>query len=452
MRVRRQRFNSTSTGLLPRSFRCIDWMSRAFCLALLLMYSTMIQAQTTVQLSSITERTGPKASLGIPFADGFKDYFQLLNLRDGGIGGAQIVVDECEAGSDATTFNECYAAASKRGTLAYSSWSAANAHALTVKTHADQIPFLSAGQGPSVAAVGQQFPWTFAYPLTPWSQLSAMLAYINTVSDLRNQTIGFLFPDTEYGNEPLALLEAFSKAFDFKIAQYPTRIEDVSDQSLQWFHVRKGQPDWIIIWDDGAMISTAIKQAINIRFPKDRLIGNALSGSTANLKSMGKKANGYLAVNYTAIGQDIPAIQQLLKQQLDAGSITAISRDQVGSVMYNRGVLSAVILAEAIAVAQTKAGTAQIERADLRYGLENFRLSKARLTTLGLTGFSSEITGSCTDHEGGGTVYIQQWDGSNWQQRSDEIEPMRAFARSKLQNAAAAFIAQNPGWVGQSCP
>ena len=39
---------------------------------------------------NMSYRTGPYAANGIPYADGFADYFTLLNERDGGIGGQRI--------------------------------------------------------------------------------------------------------------------------------------------------------------------------------------------------------------------------------------------------------------------------------------------------------------------------------------------------------------------------
>ena len=47
---------------------------------------------------SLSYRTGPYAANGIPFADGYADYFTLLNERDGGIGGEMIKMIECETG------------------------------------------------------------------------------------------------------------------------------------------------------------------------------------------------------------------------------------------------------------------------------------------------------------------------------------------------------------------
>ena len=43
---------------------------------------------------SLSYRTGPYAAGGIPFADGYSDYFTMINERDGGIGGVMARVLE----------------------------------------------------------------------------------------------------------------------------------------------------------------------------------------------------------------------------------------------------------------------------------------------------------------------------------------------------------------------
>src|SRR6185369_8955372 len=50
----------------------------------------------------------PYAPSGIPIANGFKDYFTLLNERDGGIEGVKIVSEECETQYDTKQGVECY--------------------------------------------------------------------------------------------------------------------------------------------------------------------------------------------------------------------------------------------------------------------------------------------------------------------------------------------------------
>ena len=46
------------------------------------------EAQNTIYVPLLTYRTGPFAGSGIPIANGMNDYLQMLNERDGGIGGA----------------------------------------------------------------------------------------------------------------------------------------------------------------------------------------------------------------------------------------------------------------------------------------------------------------------------------------------------------------------------
>src|SRR5438309_8468525 len=53
-------------------------------------------------------RTGPYAPSGIPIADGFVDYFTLLNERDGGLNGVKLAWEECETQYDNKQGVECY--------------------------------------------------------------------------------------------------------------------------------------------------------------------------------------------------------------------------------------------------------------------------------------------------------------------------------------------------------
>src|SRR5213079_2817254 len=53
-------------------------------------------------------RTGPYAPSGIPIANGFVDYFTLLNERDGGINGVKLTWEECETQYKTDLGVECY--------------------------------------------------------------------------------------------------------------------------------------------------------------------------------------------------------------------------------------------------------------------------------------------------------------------------------------------------------
>ncbi|MBX2884679.1 MAG: ABC transporter substrate-binding protein, partial [Granulosicoccus sp.] len=47
------------------------------------------QANESMYMPSLSYRTGPFAGGGTPFADGYADYFNMLNERDGGINGVK---------------------------------------------------------------------------------------------------------------------------------------------------------------------------------------------------------------------------------------------------------------------------------------------------------------------------------------------------------------------------
>src|SRR3546814_11371804 len=56
-------------------------------------YAASAQEQV---IPSMVYRTGPYAPSGIPVADGFSDYVNLINERDGGLNGVKLRVEECE--------------------------------------------------------------------------------------------------------------------------------------------------------------------------------------------------------------------------------------------------------------------------------------------------------------------------------------------------------------------
>lgn len=407
-------------------------------------------AEDTLFIPSLTYRTGPFAAGGTPFANGFADYFNMLNERDGGIGGAKVVIEECETAYNAQKGVECYEATKGKGALVYNPLSTGITLQLIPKAPIDQIPVLSMGYGLSAAAVGEKFPWTFTYPTSYWSQLSSILRYIDANGGLKGKKIGYIYLDVGYGKEPIPLLEKLAPQLGFEWVGFPVAGKDMQNQSATWLNVRKERPDWMIMWGWGAMNATAVKEAAKIRFPLDKFIGNWWAGAHADLAPVGEAGKGYKAANFSGIGTNFPALQDVIKHVVDAGKSQA-KKEDVGNVLYNRGLYNAVIVAEGIRAAQEKTGKKSITGADLRVGLESFDLSDARMEELGLKDFAAALKGSCADHESGGSVFIQQWNGSDWERVSDLIAPMSDVVNPLLEEAADKYVADKPDWKTQTC-
>ena len=70
--------------------------------------SALAQDGGSIFIPLLVYRTGPYAPSGIPIANGFVDYFTLVNERDGGINGVKIAWEECETQYDTKQGVECY--------------------------------------------------------------------------------------------------------------------------------------------------------------------------------------------------------------------------------------------------------------------------------------------------------------------------------------------------------
>ena len=70
---------------------------------------------------------------------------------------------------------------------------------------------------------------------------------------------------------------------------------------------------------------------------------------------------------------------------------------------------------------------------------ENLTISEARLKELGAAGFMQPLHVTCLDHEGGGAVKFQQWDGKQWKVITDWIQPDKQLVRGMIETSAAAY-------------
>ena len=412
------------------------------------------RAEDALYIPLLTYRTGPFASSGIPSANGMHDYLEMLNERDGGVGGVRLAIEECETGYNSQKGVECYERTKVKGPLVYNPASTGITLQLIPKASVDHIPVLSMAYGLSAAAVGRTFPWIFNPPDTYWDGLSAMVTYIGEkeggLDKLQGKKIGYIYLDAGYGREPLPLLDLLAAKFGFTTAKYPVDPKQMQDQSAQWLNVRRDRPDWVLMWGWGAMNPTAIKEAAKVRFPMDRFIGNWWAAGDDDARPAGEGGKGYLSLGFTVAGTDFPAVQDILKYVVDRGKSQVHQRSEVGENLYNRSVVGAALVAEAIATAQRLTGKKVIDAADMRRGLENLNLSDARLKELGLSGMTHPIRISCDDHSGAHEVYMQAWDGTRWQAASGWFPPMRDLVRPMLEQAAQDYAKANQPWPART--
>lgn len=406
------------------------------------------QASADTYIPLFTYRTGPFATSGIPIANGLHDYFAMLNARDGGIGGSKIVMEECETGYKNEKGVECYESLKNKKPAVITPYSTGITLALIPKAAVDHIPVLSMAYGLSASAVGKDFPWIFNPPSSYWDGLSIIIRYIGGkeggLDKLKGKTIGYIYFDGGYGLEPIPLLEQLGKDYGFDVKKYPVPPAQMQNQSSLWLSVRRDRPDYMIIWGWGAMNPTAVQEAAKTGYPMDHFIGIWWSGSEDDARPAGAGGKGYLSLNFNAVGKNFAVFKDIEKFVIGKDSQT--KPEQVGENFYNRGVLNAVVIAEAIRNAQKVTGKKDITGDEMRRGLESLQISAARWKEIGLEGFAAPMSVTCEDHNGHNSAYVQQWDGTKWVKISDWIAPMKDKVIPLIDKAAADYVSKNTGW------
>ena len=405
-------------------------------------------AQDSVYVPLFTYRTGSFAGSGIPIADGMHDYLEMLNQRDGGIGGVKLVIEECETGYDTKKGVECYESVKGKNPVVVNPWSTGITLPLIPRAAVDKIPILSMAYGLSASARGDIFPWVFNPPNTYWDGASMILKYIaekeGGLDKLKGKKIGYIHLDASFGKEPIPLLEQLSKDLGFELKMYPVAAQDMQNQSSQWLSVRRDRPDWMILYGWGALNSTAVKEAVRVGYPMDKFL-SVWWPSEDDARGGGAGAKGFKTLNWHGVGANYPAVQDIQKYVVDKG-LSKAPKDKVGEVLYDRGVYNSMLIAEGIRNAQKVTGKKVVTGEDVRRGLETINLDAARLKELGLEGFTAPIALSCNDHNGHRAAFLQEWDGAKWVKITDPIEPMTDRVREQLDAAAKDYAEKNTGW------
>lgn len=398
-------------------------------------------------------RTGPYAPNGIPLADGFIDYFQLVNTRDGGVNGVKLSWEECETQYNNDRGVECYERLKNQGSTGASvvnPYSTGITYALIERATADDIPVHSMGYGRADASDGTVFPYVFTAPITYWAGADVMVQYAKEQEggSLQGKKIALVYHDSAYGKEPITTLERLATEEGYDLSLFPVAHPGL-EQKATWLQIgRQVRPDYVFMWGWGVMNSTAIKEAAAVGFPMERFIGIWWSGAEADVEPAGAQAKGYKSLNITGVGTDAPIFEDIQAMHDDGDGLADPAN--IGTVLYNRAIVNGFMFTEAMRAAQAEFGEQPLTGEQIQWGFEHLDITQERIDEAGLSGLMSPMKLSCSDHEGGGSAVIQQWDGEQWNAITDFIEPNRGELRAAYEKSAAQY-AEEKGITPRDC-
>jgi branched-chain amino acid transport system substrate-binding protein len=404
-------------------------------------------AQNEQFIPGLVYRTGAYAPNGIPFADGVADYIAMLNARDGGINGVKITFEECETGYATDRGVECYERLkghAPTGASYFSPLSTGITFALTEKAPGDKIPLITMGYGRADSRDGAVFEWNFPLLGTYWTAANVAIQHIakemGGFDKLKGKKIALLYHDSPYGKEPIAALEVMSKKYGFEFLPIPVPAPG-SEQKSQWLQIRQQKPDYVLLWGWGIMNSAAVTEAGNVNYPRDKMIGVWWSGAEPDVVPAGEKGAGYKALMLQHPAGKSAVYADLEKFVITPGKSLA-KPDEIGSVLYNRGLINSMLGTESIRTAMTKFGNKPMTGEQVRWGIEHLDLTAERIKQLGFEGMIGPIKVSCADHEGTRLSRVHQWDGKKWNVISDWYTADDAVIAPLVKDTASKYATE----------
>jgi branched-chain amino acid transport system substrate-binding protein len=393
----------------------------------------------------LSYRTGPYAPNGTPWANAKQDYLKYINSQ-GGINGVKLAWEECETGYATDRGVECYERLKSRpGVTLFDPQATGISFALTEKAPADKVPLMTLGYAYTASADGGVFKWNFPLLGSYWTAADVLIQHIakkeGGLDKLKGKKITLVYHDSPYGKEPIPLLQERARMHGFELGLLPVTAPGV-EQKAAWLQVRQTRPDYVLLWGWGVMNSTALKEAQATGYPRDRMYGAWWSGAEPDVRDVGEGAKGYNALTLNAGGTQHRIVQDILKQVHDKGQGTG-PKEEVGTVLYNRGLIIQMLGVEAVRRAQERFGKGKVMTGEqVRWGLENLNLDQKRLEALGFATMMRPISTSCQDHMGAMAARVQTWDGAKWNFSSDWYTADEQILRPMIKAAADKFAAE----------
>ena len=396
---------------------------------------------------SLVYRTGAYAPNGVPFANGMADYMKLTNIR-GGINGVKVLLEECETGYATDRGVECYERLKGKngGATVFQPLSTGITFALTEKAPGDKIPLITSGYGRSESADGGVFKWNFPLVGTYWVAADVLVQQVakreGGLDKLKGKKIALVYHDSPYGKEPIAVLQERAAAHGFTLQLLPVTHPGV-EQKATWLQVRQNRPDYVFLWGWGVMNSTALKEAVATGYPRDKMYGVWWSGAEPDVKDVGEGAKGYHALAMQHGAEPNADITKEILSKVHAKGQGTGPKEEVGEVLYMRGLSAAMLAVEGVRAAQERFGKGKVMSGEqARWGYENLNLTQAKLDALGFKGVMRPVSTSCQDHMGASWARIHTWDGKQWKFTSDWLQADQQILKPMVKAAADKYAAE----------
>ena len=391
------------------------WLAIVLAVAVVVGLSVVAaDAKHPIKIGGQCDRTGATKLIGVELCPGVTDYIKLVNKK-GGVLGHTLYYTEIEHGYVPERGVEAYERLKRDGAVAMLDYGTPIVYALSPRHMEDKIPGITPGFGRADSIDGEVWPYIFPMAASYWSQVGGAMQYIKDNGAKKGAKVAYLYFDNPAGREGIPIIERIAKreGYVLRLFAVPSPGLEMAPQVIDI--TRRMKADWVVAHLFGRAPSVSVKEFQKAGFPLNHVISLVWGAGEADAEAAGwEQAQGYLGLQFSAVGRSLPLMQEIIKMYKDEGKEAP---GYVGGVYYSRGVLIAALMTEGV-----------------RLGLQNFgepltgeKVKKGYELMKGfsLGGFLPPMTVTPQDHEGGGCVRVYQVKGKEWVPVTDWIRGYR---------------------------
>ena len=298
---------------------------------------------------------------------------------------------------------------------------------------ADKIPLITINHGRTDSTDGSVFPYVFPLQLNPYSEIAAIITWIGAEGGRRRQAEG---QEDRHALSRLALRQGDdpdprSLREEVRLRDHPHR--GPAPRQRAAVAVAEHPPHQARLGDPARLGRHEPGGDQDRR--QDRLPGRPhhrqhLEQRRGGRESRRRGRQGLHRDHHRPVGHQLPGAARH-RQARGQGRARATSRTRSASAPSTTTWASRTGSSTSRRFAPRRPSSASA-RSPARRSAGASRtcdIDEQRLKELGALGLLQPIKLSCSDHEGGGAVRFQQWDGQKWVTISDWVHPDRAVLR-----------------------
>lgn len=351
----------------------------------------------TVKIGAIVTYTGPTSDVGVHYGDGIRDYFRWLQEEHDGIietgfGPARVeLVWTDDQYNPQTTLTAFRRFVSEDGIIGVITWGTGSNLAILDEVNRAQVPTLSASFHRGLLEPPGEY--NFFVSIDYDDHMRVLIDYaMGLHSSSAAPRVAFNVHPSPYGRSPLEAGRAYATELGASVVASQELPGDVLDATGQVLDLRRNRAEYVFFQNVAEPVAIFLRDARRQGL-QSQFLGIHYAGGEELLQLAGRNADGFITTSATVTWHtDVPGME--LVREIHGRYHPGIS---VRPPHYAQGVVTAMVMAEAVRRAQAPTGAA------VKAALETFE-------NFDVGGIAPPITFGPDRHSGADTVYLYRID------------------------------------------